>query len=163
MCPPSITSSIRGRGWRDVPQGSLCSGQQRAALRASQTPARNGWGAREQELPQRAALGVMRRGELIHIQGPPRLISFFYSKSASLNGAILVTEGYLFSCSPPHGFPSPSHFSPSLNYLCPILTMQLVKTMTEIFPDQPNSDSCTSDLSRGRFAVLRHSYTSSRL
>lgn len=113
-----------------------------------------GQGADEQEVSQRAALGVMRRGELIHIQGCPRLISFSCSKSASLNGAVLVTEGYLFSCSPSCGFPSPLPFSLSHNYLCPILTMQLVKTVTEIFPGHPNSNCCTSALSCGRFAVL---------
>lgn len=41
-------------------------------------------------------------------------------------------------------FPIPLPFSPNCNYPCRILTMQLVKAMTEIFPGQPNSNSHTS-------------------
>lgn len=48
----------------------------------------------------------------------------------------------------------PFPFSLSCNYPCPILTKLLVKTMTEIFPGQPNSNFCRSALSYGRFAVL---------
>lgn len=54
--------------------------------------------------------GGHEKGELMHIQDPLRLISFFHSKPASLHGAVLVTESYLFFQFPLHGFPSPLPF-----------------------------------------------------
>lgn len=153
-CPPlPVPEAEAGKMWHGV-----CSAQGSKELLSGLPKPQPGMAGGPGELGAEgypaSSSGVMRRRELIHIQGPPRLISFSCSKSGSLNGAVLVTEGYLFSCSPPHGFPSPLPFSLSHNYLCPILTMQLVKTMTEIFPGQLNSNSHRSALSCGRFAVL---------
>lgn len=138
-------------------QGSICSGQQRAALGSCRNPARDGWGLRglgsAGGFPASSSGGHEKRRTDTY-PGSSQTISFSCSKSASPNGAVLVTEGCLFSCSPPHGFPSPLPFSPNCNYICPILTMQLVKTVTELFPGQLNSNSHRSALSCGIFSVL---------
>lgn len=113
-----------------------------------------GWGDREQEASQWAALEVMRKENWCIF----RILSDWFLSSTqnqhpsmglSLWQRVIYFSSFHFMVSHP-----PFPFSLSCNYPCPILTKLLVKTMTEIFPGQTNSIFCRSALSYGRFAVL---------